>query len=49
MGKKKQKIYINLAGGSSVTGKKRKLAKAKFRNANEAGKSGTRGSARSSR
>ena len=49
MGKKKQKIYINLAGDSSVTGKKRKLAKVKFRKKDATGKSGTRGSARSSR
>jgi|TARA_R110002020_G_scaffold455646_1_gene671856 hypothetical protein len=49
MGKKKQKIYINLAGDSAVTGKKRKLAKAKSRKANAAGKSKARGSARSTR
>ena len=49
MGKKKQKTYVNLAGSSSVIGKKRKLVKAKSRRANAAGKSKARGSARSSR
>ena len=49
MGKKKQKIYINLASGSSVTGKKRRIAKVKSRKTTAAGKSKASGSARSPR